>query len=160
MGNSFVYGRTEKGGDPLAMTGLTQPYRRFLALIDGIRSMAELATVARPNELDRTIDYLVQNGYISKVSEATLPEFSITNLNDPFSQAALTEDMFLELKNRIVDEMLEKFGEHLRPLAERIDACGTPQDLRICLRTVESGVEWVELAELRQFLQRVGRNLV
>ena len=161
MNNMFIYDRTEKARDARVANALAQPYRRFLLLIDGTRSLAELATVARPGELDQTIHYLVEQGYVRKISESSLSEFGITNLNDPFSQAALTEDMFVELKSRIIDEALEKFGENARSLVDRVEACSTPQDLRVCLRIADSCVTGaIDAGSLRQFVQRVGRNLV
>ncbi len=161
MSNYIIYDQTEKGRAAILAGTVTQPYLRFLQLVDGTRSVAELETVARPGELEQTIRYLIQQGYISKTSETTLSDFSVSNFTDPFSQAALTEDMFTELKRRAVDELLEKFGEHARPLIVKIQNCLTPQEMRACLRAAQNDIAGGPDAEVvRQFVQRVGRNLV
>lgn len=159
MRNHYIFSRTVKGQTEMdaAAPQLEQRYRRFLALVDGRRTVAELSTVARPGEMVKTLAWLQEQGFIEKTGEGRQE----IDWDDPFSAAALTPEMFADLKRRAVTELPAKYGMQTHPLAERIDASQTPEDLRAVLRDAEGVImAWDNADAVRQYLQRLGRNLV
>lgn len=168
MKPQYIYGKTAKGED--AMRGdthaLDQRYLRFLSLVDGRRSIAELKTVSRPSEIDETLGVLLKEAYIEKVGEAdpSRTGFGIDEMGeagDPFAEAALTPEMFAQIKRRAVRDLRLRASVMVDPVAAQIEACETPEALRIALRAAGSLLaDSIGADDAREFLQGVGRNLV
>jgi hypothetical protein len=165
MQKHFIYAKSPKGNDNVATHPhrLAARYRRFLALVDGKRSVAELDTVARPQEIIETLSYLIAHGFIEKVGERGLPE-ALDPQEDPFLAASMTADMFEEFKRRAVLQLDEKFGALARAASERISQAGTPADLRAALRESERMMSAqqpkVDPTAVREIFLRIGRNFV
>jgi len=165
MQTHIIYAKSSKASDRVATHPHRLParYRRFLRLLDGKRSVAELATVSRPDEIEETIAYLLSNGFIEKVGEQSRPE-ALAESDDPFLAASLTPDMFEEFKQRAVTQIKERFGTRAREATRRIVAANTPAALRGALRDaeglIESLGEGVDPAEVRAFFKRIGANFV
>lgn len=165
MQTHFIYAKSSKASDRVATHPhrLAARYRRFLLLVDGKRSVAELATVSRPDEIEETIAYLFANGFIEKVGEQSRPEV-LADSEDPFLAASLTADMFQEFKQRAVAQLKERFGARARDAARSIAAAPTPAALRGALRDAEhligTQAEGVDPAEVRAFFKRIGGNFV
>ncbi len=165
MQNHFIFAKSAKGTDRVATHPHRLParYRRFLALVDGQRTVAELATVARPNELLETLEYLIHNGFIEKIGEAPEAENLLFD-DDPFSVVALTPEMFEEFKSRAVAQLRERLSSGASNAARIIQEATTPAELRAALRSVESEVGnaggAVTADEVRQLFLRIGRNFI
>src|SRR5271170_7459746 len=138
MRNNTIYGKTPKGEDPgeTASDRLLPHFRRFLILVDGRRSVNELSTVARPDELNGILAYLTEQGYIVKVGMARDQEVFAKD-EDPFSEVALTPDMFVEFKRRAIQRITERFGASASQASILIEAAATPGALRSALRESE-----------------------
>jgi hypothetical protein len=165
MDNHFIFARSAKTDSELHGTEADQArYRRFLALVDGNRTVEELAQVARPDELVPTLEWLQQQGFIIKVGEAPSDHGLTTAAQDPFAAAALTEDMFAEFKRRAVLQLKARFGAAADNAADRIMQAHTPEELRSALRDAEGMIAGpaapLEAAEVRELFLRIGRNFV
>jgi hypothetical protein len=163
MDNHFIFAKTSKSDADLAPEDVSR-YRRFLALVDGKRTVEELAQVARPDEITATIAWLLANGYIEKVGEAQSDKGLTTTAQDPFAAAALTEDMFSEFKRRAILQLTARFGAAADNAADRIEQANTPEELRSALRDAEGMIAGPaapgEAAEVRELFMRIGRNFV
>lgn len=172
MKPQYIYGKTAKGEK--AMRGdthtLDQRYLRFLSLVDGRRSIAELKTVSRPSEIDETLGVLLKEAYIEKVGEADPSRIGFGvgegigetgEADDPFAEAALTPEMFAQIKRRAIRDLRLRASRLVDPVADQIEACETPEALRVALRAAGSLLsESIGAEDAREFLQGVGRNLV
>ena len=69
MDDSLVYVKTAKGIAEVAgrTAGLNLSARRVLIMIDGRRSIGELAPLLRPGEIDGVIGQLEQQGLVQRV---------------------------------------------------------------------------------------------
>ncbi|MGA2551888.1 MAG: hypothetical protein ABSF50_17205 [Burkholderiaceae bacterium] len=165
MQKHHIYAKSAKGNDGVATHPhrLAARYRRFLALVDGKRSVAELETVARPEEITETLSFLITNGFIEKIGERNHPEGAASK-EDPFLAASMTPDMFEEFKRRAVLQLDESFGIHARLASERISQASTPAALRAALRESERMMlaqqPKVDSAAVRALFLRIGRNFV
>jgi len=164
MNNHFIFAKTSKSDAHLASDEVTARYRRFLALVDGKRTVEALAQVARPDEIMETLEWLLANGYIEKIGEAPGDTGLTTAAQDPFAAAALTEDMFAEFKRRAILQLTARFGAAAENAADRIEQANTPEELRSALRDAEGMIAGPaapgEAAEVRELFLRIGRNFV
>jgi len=166
MKPQYIYGKTARGEDEMRgdTHALNPRYRRFLSLVDGRRSIAELKTVSRPTEIDETLSVLLEQAYIEKVGEAEAGRSSFgmeDETGDPFAEAALTPEMFAQIKRRAVRDLRQRTETLVDPVVAQIEACETPETLRIALRAAGSLLaQSIGAQEAREFLQGVGRNLV
>lgn len=164
MQKSFIYAKSAKGNDSVATHPhrLAARYRRFLALVDGIRTVAELDTVARPQEMTETLSYLIAHGFIEKIGERGQAE-AFGPKEDPFLAASMTPDMFDEFKRRAVLQLEESFGVDAKAAVERINKAGTPAALRGALRDSERMMVAqpnIDPSAVRALFLRIGRNFV
>jgi hypothetical protein len=165
MENHFIFARSEKTDSELVGSEADcARFRRFLALVDGKRTVEELSQVSRPDELTNTLLWLEEKGFIVKVGEASSDHGLTTPAQDPFAAAALTEDMFDEFKRRAVLQLKARFGAAADNAAERILQAHTPEELRSALRDAEGMIAGPaapgEAAEVRELFLRIGRNFV
>ena len=165
MENHFIFARSEKPESDLEGEESDRArYRRFLALVDGQRTVEELAQVSRPDELTNTLQWLLEHDFITKIGEASSDHGLTTPAQDPFAAAALTEDMFDEFKRRAVLQLRARFGASADNACERIVQAHTPEELRSALRDAEGMIAGPaapgEAAEVRELFLRIGRNFV
>jgi len=66
MDETMVFEKTERGVREIAQaSGELQPrYRRVLVLVDGTKSIADLAPLTRPGEIESTLEALLRGGYV------------------------------------------------------------------------------------------------
>jgi len=173
MKPQLIYAQTARGKQEMhgETHTLDARHRRFLGLLDGRRSIAELKTVARPSEIDATLGLLLEQGYIEKVGEVEASRSSFATdeqeqaLPDPFAEAAMTPEMFVQIRRRALRDLRQRAGATADPVVTQIenciDACETPAALRIALREAEALLaKAIGDVAAREFLQSVGRNLV
>jgi hypothetical protein len=150
MDGSLVYSKTPKGVAEIAARSaqLSMTTRRVLIMIDGKRSIDELAVLLRPGEIDAVITQLESAGLIQRSSASAsldVPTIAgrvvdaLPNTQGP--PPAAGEDanpMTLEeAKRRAVRELTERLGPEAETLSLRIEACRTIEDFRERVREAE-----------------------
>ena len=151
MDDSLVYVKTAKGIAEVAgrAAGLNLSARRVLIMIDGRRSIGELAPLLRPGEIDGVIGQLEQQGLVQRVgggdtvSRSGRPTDSgpvgtldvNTVMNEPPEERNLLT--LEEAKRRAVRELLDRLGPDGDQMAQRIERCRNADELRERLREAE-----------------------
>jgi hypothetical protein len=148
MDGSFVYSKTPKGVAEVAARSaqLSMTTRRVLIMVDGKRTVDDLAVLLRPGEIDAVITQLESAGLIQRnsathaidvptvagrVLETVAPT---TQGGAPDEQNPMTLD---EAKRRAVRELTDRLGPGAESLAIRIEGCKTIEDFRERVREAE-----------------------
>jgi hypothetical protein len=148
MDGSVVYAKTPKGVAEVAARSaqLSMTTRRVLIMIDGRRTVDELAVLLRPGEIDNVIAQLESAGLIQRhtIGHALdVPTVAGREVDEaPTTQGpASNEDanpMTLdEAKRRAVRELTDRLGPDAEGLALRIENCRTIEDFRERVREAE-----------------------
>ncbi|MCX7901343.1 MAG: hypothetical protein N2483_03450 [Burkholderiaceae bacterium] len=161
-----VYAKTPKGAAEVAARSgaLSLAARRVLIMIDGRRSVAELAPLARPGEIAQIIETLESQGFVQRVvgvGEAA-PAASETPLGDAGSEDAADERLAASLeaiKRRAVRELADRLGPDAEVMAGRIEQCRTPEELRQRLQEAERLVAGIlGAAQAQDFVRALRRR--
>jgi len=148
MDGPIVYSKTPKGVAEVAARSaqLSMTTRRVLIMVDGKRTVDELAVLLRPGEIDAVITQLESAGLIQRnsathaidvptvagrVLESVAPT---TQGGAPDEQNPMTLD---EAKRRAVRELTDRLGPGAESLAIRIEGCKTIEDFRERVREAE-----------------------
>ena len=148
MDGSIVYSKTPKGVAEVAARSaqLSMTTRRVLIMVDGKRTVDDLAVLLRPGEIDAVITHLESAGLIQRnsathaidvptvagrVLETVAPT---TQGGAPDEQNPMTLD---EAKRRAVRELTDRLGPGAESLAIRIEGCKTIEDFRERVREAE-----------------------
>jgi len=147
MDGSVVYSKTPKGVAEIATRSaqLSMTTRRVLIMIDGKRSVDELAVLLRPGEIDAVIAQLESAGLIHRSASShplDVPTVTGREMDAmPTTQGAGSEDsnpMTLEeAKRRAVRELTDRLGPEAEALAMKIESCKTIEDFRERVRQAE-----------------------
>ncbi len=146
MDKARVFKKTANGqAEVTARSGsLTMPMRRALIMIDGKRTVAELAPLLRPGEIDSVLAALLEKGYIEPaaadtppVEPASPPSISpgprtLSDVSDPNRFMSIDE-----AKRRVVRELTDRLGPEAEYLAIKIEQCGSVDELRERIRDAE-----------------------
>lgn len=160
MGEAGVYRKTAAGQDEIvARSGsLALPVRRVLIMIDGKRTVGDLAQFLRAGEIDSVIAELLQKGYIEPAAAAAPPTIApaprtLSDVSDPSRFMSVDE-----AKRRVVRELTERLGPEAEYIALKVERCATVDELRARIREAERllGTVIGEKAaqEFRQALRR------
>lgn len=142
-----VFRKTDLGVDELKSRahGLDPRARQLLILIDGRRSLEELARMCPPDHLDAYLRLLDAGGFI----EVTKPSTS-------WEDTPVAGEDFARHRQRVVRALLDACGPSGDEFAVRIERCETVAELRALLPAA------IELAEAisgraasREFAERV-----
>jgi hypothetical protein len=161
---SLVFHKTESGVREVAAParGLPPKLRRALILMDGAKTLAELAPLFRAGEIDSIVVDLQAKGLVT-LADGTLAPVS-ADADDGAAEAAtgaIPERHFDEVRRRAVREISDRLGPNGDKLALRIERCGTPEELRVALREAEKIlVTFLGANYGRTFAQKIGRDLV
>lgn len=153
MDEKLVYTKTAKGIAEVAARGgtLSLSARRILIMVDGKRSVADLAPLARPGEVDGLIATLEAQGFIQRVQGAEAPATrpAARSLDVPTvagidvhpleteageERALLTLD---EAKRRAVRALTDRLGPDAEVISMRIEHARTADELRERIREAE-----------------------
>jgi hypothetical protein len=148
MDGTFVYSKTPKGVAEIAARSaqLSMTTRRVLIMIDGKRSVDELAVLLRPGEIDAVVAQLETAGLIQRNSATSAIDVPTvagrvldtvapsTQGGAPDEQNPMTLD---EAKRRAVRELTDRLGPGAETLAIRIESCRTIEDFRERVREAE-----------------------
>jgi hypothetical protein len=149
MDGTLVYTKTPKGVAEIAARSaqLSMTTRRVLIMIDGKRSIDELAVLLRPGEIDAVITQLETAGLIQRNSAThaiDVPTVTgrVLDTVSPATQGGTPTDeqnpMTLEeAKRRAVRELTDRLGPGAEALSMRIEGCRTIEDFRERVREAE-----------------------
>lgn len=156
-----VYAKTPKGSAEVAARGggLSMAARRILIMVDGKRSLGELAAMLRTSEFDALVGLLETQGFIVRSSGASggpPTVFGNTRADDPARDPApplprealevntiesdAVERPLLtieEAKRRAVRELNERLGPEAEIMSVRLEQTRTADELRERLREAE-----------------------
>jgi hypothetical protein len=153
----FVFRKTESGARELATPAahLSPKHRRCLILIDGAKTVADLAPMFRPNELAKLLSDLQAQGYIEADTASVIgPDDGLPEL--PQIDAAT----FLEVRRRASHEVSDRMGPAGDPLAGKIEGCESAAELRIVLREAEKiMVSFLGREYAQTFVKKIGKDL-
>jgi hypothetical protein len=168
MNEVHVFKKTANGqAEVAARSGsLTMSMRRVLIMIDGKRTVAELAPLLRPGEIDGVIAALLEKGYVESVG-VEAPPAARPNLPNTIAPAPRTlsdvsdPNRFMsidETKRRVVRELTDRLGPEAEYLALKIEQCRTVDELRARIRDAErlltNAISERAAQEFRQALRR------
>ncbi len=148
MDGTIVYSKTPKGVAEVAARSaqLSMTTRRVLIMVDGKRTIDELAVLLRPGEIDAVITQLEGAGLIQRNSAThaiDVPTVTGRMLDSvsPSTQGGVPDDqnpMTLdEAKRRAVRELNDRLGPGAETQAIRIEGCKTIEDFRERVREAE-----------------------
>ena len=165
LDENLVFSKTRRGADEIASAerALSARLRRALILVDGAKTVTDLAPMFRPGEIDIILAELHSGGYIALAGgESAADLASAQDANDAQGiMAAIPEQHFEELRRRAMREISDRLGPNGDPLALKVEGCRTPEELRVALREAETILASFLGAEYgRSFTQKIGRDLV
>ncbi len=144
MDAGTVYFKTEKGRAEIAerSAGLTSIQRRLLIVIDGKKTVSELAALARIDEVPGAIEQLIRlrligaNAATVELIEPVATGFSHSRSGEE-PRAATSVPLFEEVRSGASGFVRERLGKSGEPICAAIDRCQNPEELRKMLRGVE-----------------------
>lgn len=153
MDDKLVYTKTAKGVAEVAARGgaLSLAARRILIMIDGKRSVAELAPLAPPGQIEGLIATLEAQGFIQRMqgAEAAAPRPAGRSPDVPTvasievhslgtgpgeERALLTLD---EAKRRAARALTDRLGPDAEAISMRIEQARTADELRERIKEAE-----------------------
>jgi hypothetical protein len=148
MDGLVVYTKTAKGIAEIATrtAQLSMTARRVLIMVDGKRTVDELAVLLRPGEIDGVIAQLESGGLIHRYTSShalDVPtvagrEVDAMPVTQGPSGSEEANPMTLEeAKRRAVRELTDRLGPDAEALSLRIESCRTIEDFRECVREAE-----------------------
>jgi len=165
LDENLVFSKTQRGADEIASAerALSAKLRRALILVDGTKTMADLAPMFRPGEIDTILAELHSGGYVALAGGESAADLAATQDADGAqgTMAAIPERHFEEVRRRAMREVSDRLGPNGDPLALKIEGCRTPEELRVALREAEKILASFLGAEYgRSFARKIGRDLV
>ena len=158
LDENLVFQKTEAGAKEIASPahGLSPKLRRALIMVDGAKSVAELAPMFRPGEADAIFLELQAKGLLALAGGA------LAKAPDEQAAAApVTAAQFEEVRRRAMNEISHRLGPNGDTLALKIERCRTPEELRVALREAEKIMASFLGPEYgRTFAQKIGRDLL
>jgi len=147
---SLVFAKTARGAAEVSArgAGLSLTERRLLILVDGRRSVQQLAPVLRPGEIEIVLERLEALGLVVRVAgefeEPVTPTQGFdqrygNGLPDvPMESVEDRQLVTLETaKRRAVRELNERLGPDAETMAIRIEHCRSVEELRERMREAE-----------------------
>lgn len=162
LDENLVFHKTEAGARELAGTdrGVSSKLRRALILVDGTKTVADLAPMFRPGEVEVILVELQSLGLVSLAGGQVAP-VSAPGSTPAGPAAAVTPARFDEIRLAAVREISHRLGPNGDTLAIKVERCKTPEELRTALREAEKILASFLGAEYgRTFAQKIGRDLL
>jgi len=161
---NLVFHKTEAGAREMASTahGLAPKLRRALILVDGTKTVTDLASAFRPGEIEVILAELQDKGLVTLAGGALAPVDASPSAGAATAAGgAIPAEHFEEVRRRAMREISDRLGPNGDPLALKIERCKTPEELRAALREAEKILASFLGAEYgRTFAQKIGRNLL
>lgn len=151
MDGSLIYAKTPKGVAEVGARGaqLSMVTRRVLIMMDGKRTVDELAVYVRAGEIGAIITQLESEGLAEKagaIAATTVAPLAVTESASPEAPAvppSAPEERDLgpitleEVKRRAVRELNDRLGPEADVIAMRIEACRNIDEFRERVRDAE-----------------------
>jgi hypothetical protein len=163
LDGNLVFHKTALGAAEIASSARSLPakLRRALILVDGEKSVADLAPAFRPGEIDAVLVELQSGGYVTLAGGSLARDVPEPEGGTDDQDAAGATDRFEEVRRRAMREISDRLGPNGDALAIKVERCATPAELRAALREVEKILASFLGAEYgRSFARKVGRDLV
>lgn len=164
LDENLVFHKTGTGAREAGTSAqnLTPKLRRALVLVDGAKTLAEIAPLFRPGEIDAIVVELQSRGLVT-LADGMLAPVSAETADGAAEAAtdAIAEKYFDEVRRRAMREISDRLGPNGDTLALRIERCRTPEELRVALREAEKIlVSFLGADYGRAFARKIGRDLV
>ena len=148
MDGSDVYSKTPKGIAEISLRSaqIAMATRRVLILVDGRRSVDELAAQLRIDDIAAAMTQLESLGLIQRNAPShsldvpTVAGREIEGVPNTAGGSAIDEASAMtleEAKRRAVRELTDRFGPGAEALALRIESCQSIEDFRERVREAE-----------------------
>jgi hypothetical protein len=151
MDGSLIYAKTPKGVAEVGARGaqLSMVARRVLIMMDGKRTVDELAVYVRAGEVEAILTQLESEGLAEKtgaVAATTVAPRAISEPAPPETPTiappvSIERDLgpitFEEVKRRAVRELNDRLGPEADVIAMRIEACRSIDEFRERVRDAE-----------------------
>jgi hypothetical protein len=163
LDENLVFHKTEAGAKEIASPdhSLSPKLRRALIMVDGTKSVADLAPMFRPGEAEAIFLELQAQGLLTLAGGALAPASEQSAAGRAPAAAPVTAALFDEVRRRAMNEISHRLGPNGDTLALKIERCRTPEELRAALREAETILASFLGAEYaRSFAQKVGRDLI
>jgi hypothetical protein len=159
----FVYAKTAKGvAEVSSRSGaVSLAARRVLIMIDGKRTVAELAPLARTGEIGTIIEQLEAQGLVHPVHPGAPASAAAPELAEPSDEVGeeRVSTNFEVVKRRAVRELSDRLGPDAEVMAVRIEHCRSTDELRQRLREAERLVAgMLGDARAQEFLRALRRR--
>ena len=155
MDGTLVYSKTPRGIAEISLRSaqLSMTARRVLIMIDGKRTIDDLAVLGRQNDIENAVASLEDGGLIQRVAYQTA--IDVPTINGRDTDAALSSALggpstsgglddrepnpmtLEEVKRRAVRGLHDRLGPGADTLAMRIEACRTIEEFRYRVREAE-----------------------
>lgn len=134
--NATVFCKTDAGRQEVDSRGrsLHQRYRRTLIIVDGIKDLAEISVLLRPDEIEVVFPHLLALGLIEPVSAAELADNGERILLVPAARDPL---VFADIRAHAVQRVRDVFGSGADYVAGEIEGADSADEMRIKLRELE-----------------------
>jgi len=156
----LVFAKTAKGSAEVTSRsgGLSLGARRVLIMIDGKRTVADLAPLARSGEIGTIIEQLEAQGYVRALeTSGTAAAPAPAPMPDPSEELPVAS--FETVKRRAVRELSDRLGPDAEVMAVRIEHCRTSEDLRLRLHEAERLIAgMLGDAQAQEFLRALRRR--
>ena len=158
---TLVFQKTEAGLAEMAAPtlGLPPKLRRALIVVDGTKSVSEIAPMFRPGEMEPILMDLQARGLVTLTGGVVAVPIARPEAGD--AAGAITPEVFEEVRRQAMREVSHRLGPNGDTLAVKIERCRTPEELRVALREAEKILASFLGAEYgRTFAQKIGRGLL
>jgi hypothetical protein len=161
-----IYTKTPKGTAEIAARSgaLSMAERRVLIMVDGKRTLVDLAPLARAGEIGPLLESLEAQGFIQRAeglaprAPAAAGTAEVADPADELAEERLAA-AFDSVKRRAVRELSDRLGPDAEVMAVRIENCRTPEELRHRLREAERLVAgMLGDAHAQEFLRALRRR--
>lgn len=158
LDETLVFHKTALGAEEIggASRTLAAKLRRALILVDGAKSVAQLAPMFREGEIDAILEELQAAGYISLAGGEVAPSAPAAGETAPPNGVL----RFETAKRAAMREIMDRLGPNGDSIAVKIERAGSPSELRSVLNEAERLVSaYLGEAAARAFTQKIGRDL-
>jgi len=158
LDETLVFHKTALGAEEIggASRTLAAKLRRALILVDGAKSVAQLAPMFREGEIDVILEELQAAGFISLAGGEVAPSAPAAGEAAPANGLL----RFEQAKRAAMREVMDRLGPNGDTLAVKIERAGSPAELRSVLVEAERLLSaYLGEAAARAFSQKIGRDL-
>ena len=158
LDDELIYSKTAKGVAEVNARSGAVPLtaRRVLIMIDGRRTIAELAPIVHSGEISAIVQQLEAQGLVRPASPATLG--ATAPAQDDLGEDRLISG-FEMIKRRALHDLAERLGPDAEVMAARIDHARSTEELRQRLHEAERLVAGIlGDAQAQDFLRSLRRR--